>query len=45
MMDLFDLVNTVDLAGLPVFQLLGGLAKKIRAYTSTPMFETVAEYC
>jgi L-alanine-DL-glutamate epimerase-like enolase superfamily enzyme len=31
-------------AGLPIYQLLGGHAKSIRAYTSTPMFDTVAMY-
>ena len=39
---LWDLAGKI--AGLPVFQLLGGFVKKIKAYTSTPMFETVNEY-
>ena len=38
---LWDLAGKI--AGLPVYQLLGGHSKKIRAYTSTPMFDSVAE--
>lgn len=31
-------------AGMPVYKMLGGHAKTIPAYTSTPMFESVAQY-